>query len=111
MMLQKRRSRCYLIMFEVVVNSNPLLSSKSQFQKYYPLEQVLKARAVHDVLGLLECSPTSDGAAAVVLVSERWLNQHPNLRAQAVEILGVSNLVLPSKFRTRIRLKSFSSNV
>ncbi|KAI6230257.1 Acetyl-CoA C-myristoyltransferase [Aphelenchoides fujianensis] len=62
---------------------------KSQFQKKYSLEDVLKARKIHDVLGLLEASPTSDGAAAVVIVSERWLQKHPQLRPQAVEIVGM----------------------
>ncbi|KAI6238607.1 hypothetical protein M3Y99_00664600 [Aphelenchoides fujianensis] len=62
---------------------------KSQFQKKYSLEDVLKARPVYGPLGLLECSPTSDGAAAAVLVSARFLRRHPALRDQAVEILGM----------------------
>ncbi|KAI6238608.1 Sterol carrier protein 2 [Aphelenchoides fujianensis] len=62
---------------------------KSQFQKKYSLDDVLKARKIHEVLGLLEASPTSDGAAAIVIVSERWLQKHPQLRPQAVEIAGM----------------------
>ncbi|VDM46721.1 unnamed protein product [Toxocara canis] len=61
----------------------------SQFQKAYTLEEVLNARKIYDFMGLLECSPTSDGAAAAVLCSERYLLQHPELRSQAVEILGM----------------------
>ncbi|KAK6021700.1 SCP-2 sterol transfer family protein [Ostertagia ostertagi] len=32
--------------------------------------------------------PTSDGSAAAVLCSERYLEQHPHLKPQAVEIVG-----------------------
>ena len=39
--------------------------------------------------GLLECSPTSDGAAAVIICSERFLEQNPRLKPQAVEIVGI----------------------
>uniref|UniRef100_A0A1I7SCA2 propanoyl-CoA C-acyltransferase n=1 Tax=Bursaphelenchus xylophilus TaxID=6326 RepID=A0A1I7SCA2_BURXY len=62
---------------------------KSQFTKMYTLDEVLKSRKIFGPLGLLECSPTSDGSAAVVVVSERWLNQNPHLRTQAVEIVGM----------------------
>jgi len=62
---------------------------KSQFQQKYSLEDVLKARKIHEVLGLLEASPTSDGAAAVVIVSEHYLQKNPHLRSQAVEIVGM----------------------
>ncbi|KAI6218724.1 Sterol carrier protein 2 [Aphelenchoides besseyi] len=79
---------------------------KSQFQKKYSLEDVLKARKIHDVLGLLEASPTSDGAAAVVVVSERWLQKHPQLRSQAVEIVGMEmGTDLPSVFAENSNIK------
>ncbi|CAD5214240.1 unnamed protein product [Bursaphelenchus xylophilus] len=79
---------------------------KSQFQKYYPLEQVLKARSMHECLGLLECSPTSDGSAAAVLVSERWLAKNPHLREQAVEIVGMELATdEPSVFAENSNLK------
>lgn len=61
---------------------------KSQFTKEYSLDQVLNARKIYDFMGLLECSPTSEGAAAAIIVSEKYLNAHPHLRAQAVEIVG-----------------------
>lgn len=43
--------------------ANPI----AQFQKAISLEDVLTARPVTDPLRLLDCSPISDGAAAVVL--------------------------------------------
>lgn len=61
---------------------------KSQFQKKYTLDEILNARKIYDFTGLLECSPTSDGAAAAVICSERFLEKNPRLKAQAVEIVG-----------------------
>jgi sterol carrier protein 2 len=59
----------------------------SQFQEEYSLEQILAAPMVHDPLTKLQCCPTSDGAAAVVLASEEFVKKH-NLQDKAVEILG-----------------------
>uniref|UniRef100_A0A914C2Z3 propanoyl-CoA C-acyltransferase n=1 Tax=Acrobeloides nanus TaxID=290746 RepID=A0A914C2Z3_9BILA len=79
---------------------------KSQFQKEYSLDQVLNARKIYDFVGLLECSPTSDGSAAVVLCSERYLQQNPRLRAQAVEIVGMElGTDEPSVFAEKSNIK------
>jgi acetyl-CoA acetyltransferase len=59
----------------------------SQFQEEYSLEDVLAAPMVHDPLTKLQCCPTSDGGAAVVLASERFVREH-DLWDQAVEIVG-----------------------
>lgn len=45
----------------------------AQYQKPISLEQVLDARTIAEPLGLLDCSPISDGAAAVVLTSKAGL--------------------------------------
>ncbi len=42
---------------------------------------------IHDPLTKLQCSPTSDGAAAVIVASERFLDEH-DLWNQAIEIAG-----------------------
>ncbi|MFC1400238.1 MULTISPECIES: lipid-transfer protein [Streptacidiphilus] len=60
---------------------------RAQFRDSYTLEQVLASRTIHDPLTKLQCSPTSDGAAAAVVVSERFVEQH-GLQDRAVEILG-----------------------
>ncbi|MFD5542967.1 lipid-transfer protein [Streptomyces sp. NPDC127079] len=44
----------------------------AQFQDAYDVADVLAARTVHHPLTKLQCSPTSDGAAAAVVVSERF---------------------------------------
>lgn len=92
---------------------------KSQFQKEYTLDQVMNARKIYDFVGLLECrytvfillrffalSPTSDGAAAAILCSEKFLEKNPRLRAQAVEIVGMElGTDEPSVFAEKSNIK------
>ncbi|MFI6683809.1 lipid-transfer protein [Streptomyces sp. NPDC050485] len=59
----------------------------AQFQDAYSVEDVLAAKTIHRPLTKLQCSPTSDGAAAAVVVSERFIAQH-HLQSKAVEIAG-----------------------
>jgi sterol carrier protein 2 len=45
------------------------------------------------------CSPTSDGSGAAILVSEKFLAEHPHARRTAVEILAIEMATdLPSTF-------------
>ncbi|MFI9079592.1 lipid-transfer protein [Streptomyces sioyaensis] len=57
----------------------------AQFQEAYSVEEVLAAKTIHRPLTRLQCSPTSDGAAAAVVVSERFVGEH-GLADRAVEI-------------------------
>ncbi|MEU6216344.1 lipid-transfer protein [Streptomyces sp. NPDC047022] len=57
----------------------------AQFQDVYEVDDILAARMVHRPLTKLQCSPTSDGAAAAVVVSERFVQRH-GLGDRAVEI-------------------------
>ncbi|MET7721295.1 lipid-transfer protein [Streptomyces mirabilis] len=59
----------------------------AQFQDVYGVDEILAARVVHRPLTKLQCSPTSDGAAAAVVVSERFLERHEPAR-QAVQIVA-----------------------
>ena len=61
----------------------------AQFQEEYSLDDILGAKMISDPLTKLQCSPTSDGSAAVVLASEAFVDSH-GLAAQAVEIVGQS---------------------
>jgi len=47
----------------------------AQFRDVYDVAGVLAARTVHRPLTKLQCSPTSDGAAAAVVVSERFAEE------------------------------------
>jgi sterol carrier protein 2 len=59
----------------------------SQFQDEYTLEEILAAPMVHAPLTKLQCCPTSDGSAAVVLASEEFVRKH-SLEGKAIEIIG-----------------------
>ncbi|MFB6521560.1 lipid-transfer protein [Streptomyces sp. NPDC056401] len=61
----------------------------AQFQDVYTVEEILAAKTIHEPLTKLQCSPTSDGAAAAVVVSERFVEQH-GLGDRAVEIVAQS---------------------
>ena len=59
----------------------------AQFQTEYSLEDIASAPMIHEPLTKLQCSPTSDGAAAVIVASERFVDEH-DLNDQAIEIAG-----------------------
>ncbi len=61
----------------------------AQFQEAYTLDQVKAAKMIYPPAELtrLQCSPTSDGSAAVIVASEAFVDKH-GLAAQAVEIVG-----------------------
>ena len=59
----------------------------AQFQDEYSLEEIKDAKMIHEPLTKLQCSPTSDGSGAVVVASERFVDEH-DLWDQAVEIVG-----------------------
>ncbi len=61
---------------------------RSQYQEACTLQEVLASRMIHDPLTLLQACPTSDGAAAAVVVSEEWLRKHPH--PGAVEIAAMA---------------------
>jgi acetyl-CoA acetyltransferase len=61
----------------------------SQFRDVYTLEEILASPTIYDPLTKLQCCPTSDGGAAVVLASERYVAQH-GLADRAVEIIGMA---------------------
>ncbi|MFD4870915.1 lipid-transfer protein [Streptomyces sp. NPDC058412] len=59
----------------------------AQFQDVYSVEEILAAKEIHAPLTKLQCSPTSDGAAAALVVSERFVVAH-GLHDKAVEIVA-----------------------
>ncbi|MPY80151.1 MAG: lipid-transfer protein [Actinophytocola sp.] len=59
----------------------------SQFQEVYSLDDILKSREIYSPLTKLQCSPTSDGSAAAILVSEAYVDRH-GLAGHAVEIVS-----------------------
>jgi len=61
----------------------------AQFQDEYSMEDIKAAKVIHEPLTKLQCSPTSDGSAAAVVGSERFVEEH-GLWDQAIEIAGQS---------------------
>jgi len=59
----------------------------AQFQRKFSEEQILESPLVTEPLTKLQCCPTSDGAAAVILASEEFVIEN-NLQDQAVEVLS-----------------------
>lgn len=73
----------------------------SQFQDKYSLEQIMNSPKVYGPLTKLQCCPTSDGAAAVILANEDFVRKH-HLESQAVAILAMEmSTDLPSTFNSR----------
>jgi acetyl-CoA acetyltransferase len=73
----------------------------AQFQTEYSLDEIKAAKMIHDPLTKLQCSPTSDGAAASIVASERFVDEH-DLWEHAVEIAGQSMVTdMPSTFEDR----------
>ncbi|XP_065194129.1 sterol carrier protein 2-like [Sycon ciliatum] len=58
---------------------------RAQFQKVYTLEEIMESKEIFDPLTKLQCSPTSDGAAAAIVCSKDFVKAH-NLEDTAVEI-------------------------
>lgn len=52
------------------------------------MDQIMKSPQIFGPLTKLQCCPTSDGAAAAIIASEKFVRSH-GLEAQAVEILGM----------------------
>jgi acetyl-CoA acetyltransferase len=70
----------------------------AQFQTEYTMAEIQDAKMIHEPLTKLQCSPTSDGAAAAIVASERFVEQH-GLWERAVEIVGQALVTdLPSSF-------------
>jgi sterol carrier protein 2 len=59
----------------------------AQFQTEYTLEEIMASPMIHEPLTKLQCSPTSDGSAAAIVASERFVDEH-GLWDSAIEIVG-----------------------
>ncbi len=69
------------------------LNTKAQFQKPISIEDVLKSTRIADPLKLLECSPISDGASAVIISSKSLKLKNKKITIVASEI-GTDTLAL-----------------
>ena len=73
----------------------------AQFQDEYTIEDIEQAKEIYAPLTKLQCSPTSDGSAAAVVASERFVDAH-DLWDRAIEIVGQSMVTdLTSTFESK----------
>ncbi|CAJ0847377.1 1561_t:CDS:10 [Entrophospora sp. SA101] len=72
-----------------ISEKNHLHSSKnpySQYNKIYTLEQIKSSPKIYGPLTNLQCCPTSDGSATVILASETFIKKN-KLENQSIEIV------------------------
>ncbi|MFW9805970.1 MAG: thiolase domain-containing protein [Candidatus Thorarchaeota archaeon] len=82
--------------------NNPL----AHFQNDVTIEKVSNARMVADPLTLYDCCPTSDGAAALVLASDKLVKEL-GVIDQAVRVLGIGHGTDYHALQHRLSLTSF----
>jgi len=70
-------------------HKHSVLNPYSQFRDEYTLDDILNSRKIFKYLTMLQCCPTSDGAACAVLCSENFVKKH-HLEGLAVQIIGQS---------------------
>lgn len=73
-------------------HSHASLNPKAQFHSLITVESVLKSACIADPLKLLDCSPISDGASAVILTSKPQKKRSVEILASVVatDTLGLS---------------------
>ena len=74
------------------------LNPYSQFQKEVTVEEVLSSRMISDPITLLQCCPTSDGAAAAILCSSSLAHRYTSHRITiAASALRTGNFLYTQK--------------
>jgi acetyl-CoA C-acetyltransferase len=71
-------TREQLAMVSVNNHRNGVLNELAQFRKEITVDDVLRSSMISDPLRLLDCSPITDGAAAVILASEEAARKFEN---------------------------------
>ncbi|MCK5459078.1 MAG: thiolase domain-containing protein, partial [Thermoplasmatales archaeon] len=66
-------------------HANGALNPYAQFRREIPIETVMKATTVAYPLGLLDCSPVSDGAASIILCAAEKAKEYTD---RPIKIIG-----------------------
>ena len=103
-------TRDELSLVPVKAHRNGAKNPLAHFQKEVTLEKVNNARVVADPLTLFDCCPTSDGAASVVLASDRIV-KNLGVMVQAVHVLGVGHGTDYHAIQHRLSLTSFGATI
>ncbi|MHA1863145.1 MAG: thiolase domain-containing protein [Candidatus Thorarchaeota archaeon] len=83
-------SRDELSLIPVKAHRNGAKNPLVQFQKEVSVEKVSNSRMVADPLRLYDCSATSDGAASLVIASDKVVKDH-GLSDSAIQVIGVGH--------------------
>jgi acetyl-CoA C-acetyltransferase len=103
-------TRDELSLIPVKAHRNGAKNPLAHFQKEITIENVSNARIVADPLTLFDCCPTSDGAASVVLASDRIMRDL-GISEQAVRVLGVGHGTDYHAVQHRLSLTSFGATI
>ena len=79
-----------LSLIPVKAHRNGAKNPLAHFQKEVTIEEVNTSPIIADPLRLYDCCATSDGAAALVLASDKAVREH-NLSDNAIRVLGVGH--------------------
>lgn len=103
-------TRADLSLVPVKAHRNGAKNPLAHFQKEITIEQVSNAKVVADPLRLYDCCPTSDGAAAVVIASDKAVREH-NLADHAIRVLGIGHGTDYLAVQHRLELTSMNATV
>ena len=80
-----------LAMVSVKNHEHATRNPKAHYREPVTLEQVLDAPRIAEPLGVLDCTPTTDGAAAVIVASRAWAERHAR-RYALIRGIGLSGI-------------------
>lgn len=103
-------TRDELSLVPVKAHRNGARNPLAHFQKEVTVEMVSNGRVVADPLTLFDCCPTSDGAASVVLASDKVVHDL-GMPDQAVRVLGVGHGTDYHAVQHRLSLSSFGATI
>ena len=79
-----------LAQVSVKARKNASLNPYAHRKETYSLEQVMESRPIADPLTLLQCCPTSEGAAAAVLCASEEMDHYRVDKSRAIRIAGAA---------------------
>lgn len=79
-------SREEMAAFPILAHKNAVTAPHAQFKEEITLQDVLNAPVISDPLTLLDSAPAGDGAAAVLLVSEKYASKENLVEVAASEV-------------------------
>ena len=103
-----KTTREQLAQVAVKNHSNGALNPYAQFKRAMPIESILKSPIEAYPLGMLDCAPVSDGAAAVILCAA---DKAKNYTDKAVKIIGSGQASDTLAVHSRAEITKFDSTV